>query len=312
MRVALLALMLASPAMAQTPRTASGRPDLQGVWNNITATPLERPAAFDSLTTTEERAAAFEKTSADAFTGDTSDGVGGRQSEWWELVPRMVRIGGEIRTSLIVDPPDGKLPYSPAGRDKLNMAMKANLALFDDPETRPSPERCLTGGSGSTGAPIFAARYNGNYRLVQTDTHFVIAMEQNSNLRIVPIGGARTGLRRWMGESVGRWDGDTLVVETKGFHPGDAFKPASPIYVSANAAVTERFTRLSKDEMLYQFEVRDPEAFTQTWRAEQTLHATANPIYEYACHEGNYGVANALKGGRMAEERAAKAKPRKP
>lgn len=316
----LMVLLLGSPALAdetwadepwKAPRTAFGAPDLAGVWNNNTATPLERPAAFNGPTTTQERAAAFEKTSATAFLGDESDGVGGRQSESWEMPAHMTRIGGQIRTSLIVDPPDGKLPLSPEGRATLAARMRANLNDFDGPEARPSPERCFTGGSGSTGAPIFTARYNGNYRIVQTATHIAIQMEQANALRIIPIGGRRSreGFPHWLGESVAHWEDDTLVVETRSFHPGDAFKPAAPLYVSASAVVTERFTRIAPGEILYAYSVDDPEAYTRAWRVEQVLYATANPIFEYACHEGNYAVANALKGGRAAERRVSR-KPR--
>jgi hypothetical protein len=312
MRVSAVALLLIAAPSAfaqgwQPPRNAFGAPDLQGVWNNMTATPLERPAAFAQLTTTEDRAAAFATSSQDAFRNDESDGVNGRQSEWWELTGDMLRIGGEIRTSVVVDPPNGRMPYSDAGRAELTRRQQANLNAFDDPEARPSPERCLTGGSGASGAPFFPARYNTNYRIVQTRDHLLIQIEQGNTARIIPFAAARqrTALRKWFGESIGRWEGDTLVVETRNFHLGDAFKPAAPIYISANAIVTERFTRISPGEILYRYTVEDPDAFSQTWTGETLLYATQNPIYEYACHEGNYAVANALKGGRTADARAA-------
>lgn len=297
-----------APASAQegfkAPRTSYGVPDLQGVWSSLTATPLERPAVFDGPTTTEERAAAFTVSSAAAFTSDTSDGVGARGSEWWEFGAGMTRIDGKIRTSLIVDPPDGRMPYSEAGRAQLKKLMAAVMTDFDGPEGRPSTERCLTGGSGATGAPLFVPRYNANYQIVQTPDHLVISMEQNRDVRIIRLNGAPRlppEMRRWMGDSVGRWEGDTLVVETANFVPGDAFKPASPLLVSYNAKVTERFTRISADEILYAYTVEDPDVFTRTWRVEMVLSATSNVILEYACHEGNYSMEGMLAGGRAKE-----------
>lgn len=285
---------------------ASAQADLQGVWSNQTATPLERPAAFDSLTISDERAAAFERSAPDAFRADTSDGVGGRQSEWWELSDRMTRIDGQARTSLIVDPPDGKMPYNAAGRARLQAEMAANLNRFDNPETRPSTERCLAGGSGGSGAPIFPPRYNNHYQLVQTPDFLVIYMEPNSEVRIIPIGGAAPpAYRRWMGHSRGRWEGHTLVVETSGFTPGDEFKPAAPLLMSVEAKVVERFTRVSGEELLYEFSVDDPTYFTRPWRVQQMLHATTARMFESACHENNYSLANILKGGRALERRAA-------
>ncbi len=304
--VGLLALVSSLSALAQQPppRTSWGAPDLQGVWSNMTLTPLERPPVFDGPTTTDERAASFETSSAAAFFSDESDGIGGRQSEWWEVGTHMMRIDGVVRTSLIIEPANGRLPWSEAGRARLVAGQKDNLSRFDDPETRPATERCLVGGSGSTGAPFFMARYNTHYRFVQTPDHVVISMEQNGNVRIIPITDApQPAFRRWMGVSRGWWDGDTLVVETAGFMPGDAFKPAAPILVGENAKVTERFTRLSAGEVLYDYTVEDPETFTQPWRVQHVLYATDAPVFEYACHEDNHSLPNILRGGREIDAR---------
>ncbi len=146
-----------------TTRTSYGAPDFEGAWSSLTATPLERPAIFDTPTPTEEKGAAFVIASPEPFQADTSDGVGARVFEWWECGGTMTRIGGQIRTSLIVDPPDGKMPYSDAGRAKVKQLMAAVFANFDGPEARPSTERCLAGGSGATGASLFGPRYNANY-----------------------------------------------------------------------------------------------------------------------------------------------------
>ena len=238
----LASLLAASPAFAQgayvTPRTSFGAPDLEGVWSSQTATPLERPVVFDGPVTTEDKAAAFAISSPEAFQADTSDGVGARQSEWWEFGAQMTRFNGAIRTSLIVDPPSGKMPYSEAGRAKLKALQADVFANFDGPEVRPATERCLAGGSGATGAPLFVPRYNANYQIVQTRDYLVLSMEAGREARIIRIDAPRlpSVMRRWMGDSVAHWEGDTLVVETLGFVPGDAFKPSSPILVSARRA----------------------------------------------------------------------------
>jgi hypothetical protein len=289
----------------RAPRTSFGAPDLQGVWSTLTATPLERPAVFDGPVTTEDKAKAFAAAAPEAFQSDNSDGIGARVSEWWEFGAEMTRIGGQMRTSLIVDPPDGKMPYSEAGRAKLKALQAAVFANFDGPEARPSTERCLAGGSGATGAPLFVPRYNANYQIVQTADHVVISMEQNREVRIIRLNDTSRlppEMRRWMGDSVGRWEGDTLVVETINFVPGDAFKPSSPILVSEHARVTERFTRISSGEILYQYTVEDPDVFSRTWKAEMILSATKNQIIEYACHEGNYSMYGMLTGGRVKEK----------
>ncbi len=312
-RLVVAIVLISAPAFAQeawkAPRTADGAPSLEGVWTNKTATPLERPAAFDAPTTTEERAAAFVAASKKAFLDDNSDGIGGRQSEWWEVGDDMTRINGEIRTSVIVDPPNGKMPYNAEGRARLAKGLNDMLYVYDHPEARPGPERCMIGGSGSTSVPMFTARYNGNYQFVQTRDHLVISMEQNGVMRLIALRDEpRIGERRWAGYSRGRWEGDTLVVETDGFKPGEAYKPASPIYVSADAKVTERFTRISPTEILYQFAVDDPTAFSQTWRGEQLFDATPNHVMETACHEGNYSLPGILAGGRELDRRKAKAR----
>lgn len=308
MRAVLLALAAGlvwiAPALAQPavplPRTSFGAPDLEGVWSSLTATPLERPPAFDGPTTTAERAAAFATSNPEAFQSDSSDGVGARQSEWWEFGAEMTQINGEIRTSLIVDPPDGRMPYSDAGRARLRQLQADVFVNFDGPEARPATERCLAGGSGATGAPLFVPRYNANYQIVQTRDYLVLSMEAGREARVIRIGAPRlpAQMRRWMGDSVGRWGGDTLVVETEGFVPGDAFKPASPILVSEKAHVTERFTRISGGEILYRYTVVDPQTFVRPWTVEMILHATQDRMFEYACHEANYSLEGMLAGGR--------------
>jgi hypothetical protein len=302
--VGLLAGLVSHGAWAQEaqPRTPWGAPDLQGLWSNLTVTPLERPAAFSELSVTDAEAAAYERTSNADFAEATVDGVGGRQSEWWEYSPHMMRVDGKVRTSIIIAPANGLMPISDAGQAKVAQLMADNLDLFDDPESRPATERCLVGGSGATGVPIFAARYNNHYQLTQTPDHLVIAMELGQ-VRIIPISDAPPPpFPRWMGHSRGRWEGETLVVETSGFVPGDGFKLARPIWISDAARVTERFTRLSATQLLYDFTVDDPGAYTQAWRGQHVFDISQQRMFEYACHENNYSLSNILMAGRMRDK----------
>ncbi|MFI4933407.1 MAG: hypothetical protein ACHP7N_02205 [Caulobacterales bacterium] len=301
----LAAALTFAGAQRAEPRPQPRRADsFSGRWTNATLTPLERPAEFSSLYVDDAAAAAFAQKSRRAFLAASSDQVGGRQSDWWELGARLTRIAGRYRASLIVDPPDGKLPYSDAGRKRLAERQAANLAAFDNPEDRPAPERCLAGGAGSTGAPILNPPYNANYVFVETPDALAIYAEMNHEVRIVRIGLERhlpPGIRPWMGDSIGRWEGRTLVAETANFNPGEGYKPSLALYLSPDAIVIERFTRSSPAEIFYEFTVEDPTAYARPWRGEALFVATASPIYEYACHEGNYALEGVLAGARQAE-----------
>jgi hypothetical protein len=293
--------LLAAPAAARSAR------DLGGLWTNATLTPLERPAGFDGLTTTEAAAASYEARRPQEFLASGSEGVGARESEWWELAARMTRVRGEIRTSIIVDPPDGKLPYSEAGRRLLAAAAAGVLTRYEGPEARPSPERCLMGGGGSSGVPMFAPNYNSNYRFVQTADHLAILSEMGGSARIIPLTKRPhlpSHIRPWMGDSVGRWDGDTLEIETANFNVGETYKIPAPIYISEAARVTERLTRVSAGEILYAFRVDDPKAYTRPWRGEQIFRTSQGPMFENACHEGNYSLPGILSGARQQEAAA--------
>jgi len=177
------------------------------------------------------------------------------------------------------------------------------LAAMDGPETRPSPERCLTGGSGSGSVPMLPGRYNAHYTIVQTRDEVAIWME-STGVRIVRIG-ARAHLpahiRPWSGDSIGRWEGDTLVVETIGLPDSDSFRIGPVFLVSGAAKVTERFTPVSDKELLYQFTVDDPKTYTAPWRGEFSWYRTGKQMYEHACHEGNYSLPNILAGARHEE-----------
>jgi hypothetical protein len=303
----LACLALAAPAAGQpgyrTPRTAWGAPDLGGLWTNTTMTPLQRPKAFSGPFVAPEAAAAFVKASREAFDSE-EDGVGGRQSEWWELAPELTKIDGRFRSSLVVEPADGLLPLTPAGRARVQEGQTAPLTRLEGPEVRPGPERCVTGGSGSSGTPLLPGRYNGHYRIIQTRDEVAIAMEPGG-VRIIRLG-ARTHppahIRLWGGDSIGRWEGDTLVAETTNLNPGEAHKTPQPIFISSDARITERWRRISPNELLYAFEVEDPAHYTRTWRAEMVWRAAKGPVFEYACHEGNYGLPGILAGARLEEK----------
>jgi hypothetical protein len=211
----------------------------------------------------------------------------------------LARVGAEVRTAWIVDPPDGRLPFTAAGRARANQ-----VAKFDGPEFRTNSERCLM--MPSVGPPMTNGLYNNNLQIVQTREHLVISLEQNHEIRVVPIGRRPHGaVPRWMGDAVGWWDGDDFVIETTNFAAAGALRsfPLAKLYLSPEAVVTERLHRVSASQILYSYTVVDPSNYTQPWRGEMPLIASKGPIYEYACHEGNYSLPNVLAGAR-AQERA--------
>ena len=317
-RVGLLTVLLAAVSSAgaasgasyRAPRAADGHADLNGLWTSISLTKLERPEWVSSLTLTEAEAPAFEARKLKEFAA-VEDGVGGRDSEigfWPETSAHLARIDGQARTSWIVDPVDGRLPYSAAGL----AAVKAMPAAINDsanPETRNTSERCLLAGFAGSGPPMLNGPYASLYQIVQTRDAVAVHQEAVHSVRIVRLNTAAHlpgPIRPWLGDSIGHWEGDTLVVETTNFNRGDAFKTPLGAYISPQAKVTERFSRVSPTQISYGFTVEDPVTFTQTWRAEMILAATKGPIYEDACHEGNYSLPGILAGARH-EEAVAKA-----
>jgi len=311
--LALVVLIACGPVAAEgyrPPRASDGRPSLEGVWTNRSLTTLERRPIFKTLIIPEAEAKAFEA-GADGRPPLTDD-VGQKDTEWWETGASLARVGGEARASWIVDPPDGKLPYTARGAALLAAAQKADLERFEGPEARPAAERCLIGGAGVSGAPMLTAPYNSNYQIVQTPNHVVIVTEMIRAARIVPLAPVAplpSAMRPWTGDPVGRWDGDTLVIETRGFNPGLAWRGPGRVYLSPEARVTERFTRTASSEIRYDFTVDDPAMFSRAWRAEMVLRPASGPMHEYACHEGNYSLSGVLAGGRQKEREAAQALP---
>jgi hypothetical protein len=320
---AALAGLMAGGAWAQapgytTPRTAFGQPDLQGTWTNVSMTNLERPANFKSLVIAPEDAAKMEAQRArmraaqdnptDPNEGAPKAGqdVGGYNAVYTDMGSHFGVVKGEIRSSWIVDPPSGKIPYSAAGRKTFEDDLNFRRTTFDGPEPRPLGERCMVGFGSTAGPPMINVMYNNNYQFVQTPDAVVINVEMNHDARIIPLTDKHLpdAMHKWMGDSIGRWDGDTLVVTTTNFHPDEALRTffASTFYVSPKAVVTERFTRWSDDQILYEFSVDDPEILERPWKAEMSFNRTQQPVYEYACHEGNYSLPGILAGARKDDK----------
>jgi hypothetical protein len=306
MRRVIRSVTLAGAALLIATASAAGSRNaltsLDGVWTNFSATPVERPTEFKSLTTNEADSAAYV-----AVDHKPVDPISGTTTEWYQTSASLTRIAGRLRTSIIVSPADGKLPWSAEGRRLIEAGLKNRVTKFDDPETRPGPERCLVSGFGANSVPMFPSPDNGGYRIVQTRDAVAIWIENGRDPRIIHLGAKHlpSFMRPWMGDSIGHWEDRTLVVETTNFNPGESFKSPLPIYITARARVTERFTRISRDEILYAFKVDDPDAFTGPWEGEEMLTSLKAPLFEFACHEGNYSEPNILAGARAAE-RAAK------
>jgi hypothetical protein len=309
----------------KAPRNEFGQPDLQGVWTNATITPLERYPEFgDRLIITPAEAKAFEKMFLDVSAADdaptdpkirTEDlpedcGFGfsgadcGYNDFWIDPGRHMFLINGQHRSSIIVEPANGRVPpLTPEGEARVK-AQYASYRNWDGPEVRPVGERCLLSFDSSAGPPMLPLLYNNMYQIVQTPDAVMIHVEMVHDTRIVKLDGKRlpSGMKQWMGESVGRWEGETLVIETTKIRKEQLFRGASE-----NMKVTERLTRIAPTQILYRFTIEDPTTFTQPWSGELVFSATKEHMHEYACHEGNYALPGILSGAR-ADEKAAAAK----
>ena len=295
------------------PRTPDGHPDLQGVWTNATITPLERPAALaGKATLSDAEALALEKKSAQelANVDGTSEGpllaaagssgTGAYNVLFIDRGSEFARVDGVKRTSLIVDPPDGRVPPITA-EARQRAAVMPGGSRFDSVKDRPPAERCLLGFGSTSGPPMLPVLYNNNYQIVQTPGHVMILVEMVHDARIVRINGthAPKDVRHWLGDSIGHWEGDTLVVDTTNFTNKTRFRGSSE-----NLHVMERFTRTDAKTILYRVTIDDPSTFTKQWTGEYPFVATQGPIYEYACHEGNYSLTDILGGARKADAEA--------
>jgi hypothetical protein len=306
------------------PRLAIGQPDLQGAWSNASITGLTRPSEFKSLVLTPEEAqksaaanplVVRQQTDDAGSTLTQQDGKDlnsgrGYNAFWISPGTSFGNVKDTFRTSWIVDPPNGQIPLSAEGRKLMSdPAARRRGTGYDHPEERSLGERCIVSFAGNGGPVMMNSRYyNDNYRITQSPTHVVIEVEMVHDARVIPLhksaSEARGALKtaaavpQWLGRSVGWWEGDTLVVETAGFHP-DQFM-AGRVAVSETGKVVERFTRYSDDQVLYEFEVHDPKLYSQVWKGEMAFNKLSGDgdVYEYACHEGNYGLHNILAGGR--------------
>jgi len=310
----LAAAVSAAPAMAapstaasayRAPRNALGQPDLSGIWTNGYYTRLERAKAFTSLVISPAEAAKaealFRKTGN--FLG-VVDPLGQKDSEFWDVGPGLARVRGEIRTSWIVDPPDGRIPFRPELEALLRVRPQDAERPLDDPEAQDVTTRCVASEGGS---PPNINSPDGNFlQILQTRDHVALLAEKYHDLRIVRLGGRHDppAVQSWLGDPVGRWEGETLVIESTNLCPSTLDR-VGRIKVSRATVMVERFTRTAPDELLYEFAITDPTFYTQTWRAEMPFRASPGPIYEYTCHEGNYSLPGMMAATRKAEREAA-------
>jgi hypothetical protein len=293
-------------------RTAWGAPDLQGVWDFRTVTPLERPAELAGKEVlTAEEAAEFEAQAAVRNDRDRNvpEGNVGDYNQFW--YDRGTEVAGTRRTSLIIDPPDGRIPplTTEAQRQRDAEAARRKGVGMDVPtpggwvhDLGPGGlrVRCILGFNA--GPPMTPSAYNNNVQIFQTPEYVVLLNEMIHDARIVPLDGRpRTGLPQWLGESRGRWEGDTLVVETMNFKEPPMMTTGN---LSASMHLVERFTRVDQGTLMYEFTITDPKVWTRPWTAQVPMRLSEEPVYEYACHEGNYGLFNILAGARAEEEKA--------
>jgi hypothetical protein len=341
----------------RVPHLADGAPDLQGVWTNTTATPLERsPSLGNRRTYTDAEVAKIEGTARARVENDSKPSdpnakivaanlppVGNYNQFWTDRGMSVANIYGEKRSSMVIDPPNGRIPpltaaaekkleaqfggrrreaerpaggglgeaftgpqgIPTAGSEEAGEGVGPQGGPADGPEQRSLGERCIIGFGSTSGPPMLPTMYNSYYQIVQSPGYVIISVEMVHDARIIRIGGKHSpsSIRKWMGDSVGHWEGDTLVVETVNFRPEQSFRGTSE-----NAVITERFTRVSKDQIVYRFTVDDPKSFTAKWTAELPFTHVDSNVYEYACHEGNYGLPAILAGARALEKKTEQGK----
>jgi len=328
------AVVVSLTATETIPRMPDGHPDLQGTYDLATLTPLER-AAGSSLVLTDEQAAKLERQaaqqvatgdaplkadrSAPPLGGDGSIGaagnVGGYNRFWLDPGSHYTMLDGQRRASILIDPPDGRVPQvTPDARQRNTRAVRATSdqqirendpglepeGSYDDPERRPLGERCLLGFASTSGPPVLPNYfYNNLHQIVQTRDSVMILTEMVHDARVIRMNAQHLPktIRRWLGDSIGRWDGDTLVVDTTNFTDKTRFRGSTE-----NLHVVERFSRVDARTARYQFTVEDPATWTRSWTGEYAWPATKDLIYEYACHEANYALEDILRGARLKEK----------
>jgi hypothetical protein len=311
-----------APAGWTVPRTPDGKPDLQGDWTNSSITTLERNDPSLPLVLSPEQVKRMETSraameqAANAATNPeegapaAGSNPGGYNAFWLDRGMHVGVVRGEARSSWIIEPANGKMPVSAEGKDRIAKVLARRNE--DGPEGMNPADRCLVGSRGSGGPPMLNNIYNNTYQIVQTPDHVMIDVEMMHDARIIRIDESHKpeALKQWLGDSVGRWEGDTLVVETRNWKPDHSMY--EPIFLSEQGLVTERFTRTGPEEILYEFAIDDPLIYTQPWKGEMVFFKSSGPVFEYACHEGNYALHGILAGARVVEKQAAaKAKPAK-
>ena len=305
-----------SPAEFVVPRTIDGAPDLQGMWTNNTITPLQRDEHWgEKLILTPEEALNLERQvsefSAQQDEPSNPDRTAPKKSKidledsyndfWFDDGTLVAEYNGEFRSSLIIDPTNGRLPqYNSQAEFRIEAASKRreSIGVYAGPEARPLAERCLLSFSSSGGPPMLPILYNNHYQIVQSPGYVVIHVEMVHDTRIIRINDTPlpSNIRPWLGDSLAHWENNTLVVETSNFHPLQHFRNSSESF-----KIEERFTRVAKNRINYEFTVSDPETWSNSWSAEIPLNTTQEKLYEYACHEGNYSLPGVLAGARRAE-----------
>lgn len=301
---AISALIMVLPLAAQVPRTPEGKPDLQGVWTNATVTPLERPAEFGNQQFfTRDQAARYAKTIVENTNSDRRDGgaevdVGRAYNNFWR--ESGTKVVPTLRTSLIVDPPDGRIPaLTPDAQRKAEARAEARrLHPADGPEDRSLQERCILWPAA--GPPMMPVGYNNNYQIVQSRGYVAVIVEMIHDVRLIPTDGSPhlpSTTRQWMGDPRGHWEGDTLVVDSTNFTDKTNFRGSGE-----NLHLIERFTRTGPESLTYEFTVDDPASFVKPWTVQIPMTKAAGPVLEYACNEGNYAMQGILAGARADEK----------
>jgi hypothetical protein len=298
---------------AASARTVDGQPDLQGFWTNDTVTPLERPAEFGNKDIlSPEEAAAYAKKRLDQFLAQPKDNIHYDDAIWQA---ESYSKEANRRTSLVTEPRDGKLPpLTPAAqkREAAKAAARKGVDPSDSAQTRSLAERCITWGN--VGPPMIPPTYNANLQIMQTRDTVIILHEMMHDARIIPLDGSAhppSKIQFLAGDSRGHWDGETLVIDTTNFTDKTNFRgppltTRQDIAASETLHVIERFTRVDADTIRYQFTVEDPNTWTAPWSGEIAIRKWDGPIYEYACHEGNYGLANILRAARVEDAKKAR------
>jgi len=308
MRVIAVAILAAMCQAADLPRTPDGHPDLQGIWTSASVVPLERPANLKGKEFYTRQEAAENAKKVLGISSWERLGVQAREHynmSQYGLDLSQVKVASTLRTSLIVGP-DGRVPpLTLEAKKRIEERAARNRGhQFDGPENRPLQERCLI--YSTEGPPMLPAAYNSNLQIIQDAGHVAIVQEMIHSARVIPTDGSAhlaPGIRQWMGDPRGHWEGDTLVVDTTNFTDKTSFHGST-----ANLHLIERFTRVDRDTIVYEFTADDPATWVRPWTAQITLAQIDGPLFEFACHEGNLGIANTLSGARAAEKAAEGAK----